>query len=51
MPAVTPQVLVLLLFRTVDACLIFDTIYVLTKGGPGYASMSVGLYSYLQGFT
>jgi len=39
------------LFRTMDVYRIFDTIYVLTKGGPGAASETVGLYAYQEGFT
>jgi multiple sugar transport system permease protein len=50
-PVLMPQILVVLLFRTMDAYRIFDTIYVLTKGGPGAASETVGLYAYQEGFT
>jgi multiple sugar transport system permease protein len=34
-----------------DTYRVFDTIYVLTKGGPGSASETVGLYAYQEGFT
>ena len=50
-PALMPQVLVVLLFRTMDTYRVFDTIYVLTKGGPGAASQTVGLYAYQEGFS
>lgn len=51
LPALMPQVLVVLLFRTMDTYRIFDTIYVLTKGGPGASSQTVALYAYQEGFT
>jgi multiple sugar transport system permease protein len=50
LPMLMPQVLVVLLFRTMDTYRIFDTIYVLTKGGPGTASQTLGLYAYQEGF-
>lgn len=51
LPALVPQVLVVLLFRTMDTYRIFDTIFVLTKGGPGASSETVGLDAYQEGFT
>ena len=36
--------------RTIDALKTFDTIYVITSGGPGTASETINLYLYLQAF-
>jgi hypothetical protein len=36
--------------RTIDALKTFDTIYVITNGGPGTASETINLYLYLQAF-
>ena len=41
----------MLLFRTMDTYRIFDIVFVLTRGGPGTASDTVGLYTYRTGFT
>jgi multiple sugar transport system permease protein len=51
LPAIMPQVLLVLLFRTMDTYRIFDIVFVLTRGGPGTASDTVGLYTYRAGFT
>ncbi len=50
-PALVPQVLLVLLFRTIDAYRIFDTVFVLTRGGPGTATETIGLYTYRTGFS
>jgi multiple sugar transport system permease protein len=50
LPIVRPVLLVALLFRLVDALKIFDILYLLTKGGPGYATENYSLYLYEQGF-
>ena len=50
-PALVPQILLVLLFRTMDTYRIFDTVYVLTKGGPGDSTTTVGLYAYQTGFS
>lgn len=51
LPAVMPQILVVLLFRTMDTYRIFDTVFVLTRGGPRDASETIGLYTYRTGFS
>jgi multiple sugar transport system permease protein len=51
LPALAPQVLLILLFRTMDTYRIFDTVFVLTKGGPGTATNTIGLYAYRTGFS
>jgi multiple sugar transport system permease protein len=50
-PALVPQVLLVLLFRTMDTYRVFDTVYALTKGGPGDATSTLGLYAYRTGFS
>ena len=42
--------LVAVLFRMIDAFRWFDTIYVMTKGGPGEATLTLHLFAYLEGF-
>jgi multiple sugar transport system permease protein len=37
--------------RLIDALKTFDTIYVITQGGPGTASETINLYLYLQAFS
>jgi multiple sugar transport system permease protein len=51
LPGVAPQVLLVLLFRTMDTYRIFDTVFVLTRGGPGGATETIGLYTYQTGFS
>lgn len=46
LPLIKPAILVVLLFRTIDALRVFDILYVLTHGGPGGATTSLSLYSY-----
>ena len=49
-PLVAPFLLVAAVIRTIDALKTFDTIYVITSGGPGTASETINLYLYLQAF-
>jgi multiple sugar transport system permease protein len=42
---------VALLFRTLDAVRIFDLPFVLTGGGPGYATETLSIYAYRVLFT
>lgn len=50
LPLVSPYVLVAVLLRTIDALKAFDSIYVLTQGGPGNASETMNIFLYLQSF-
>ena len=50
LPLVAPFIVVAAVIRTIDALKTFDTIYVITGGGPGTASETVNLYLYLQAF-
>src|SRR6266849_1967447 len=49
-PSLTPLIVLVLLFRTMDTYRLFDTVYVLTQGGPGLATETVGFYTYRSGF-
>ena len=51
LPLVAPFMLVAVVIRTIDALKTFDTIYVITSGGPGTASETINLYLYLQAFS
>lgn len=42
--------LLAILLRTVDIWKVFDTIFALTKGGPGTATQTLNFYAYLQSF-
>jgi multiple sugar transport system permease protein len=50
MPLLAPFVVVALIIRTIDALKAFDTIYVITQGGPGQASETINIFLYLQAF-
>lgn len=46
LPSLLPAMLVACIFRTLDAFRVFDSIYVLTGGGPGTATESLALYTF-----
>ncbi|MDC4224346.1 MAG: sugar ABC transporter permease [Candidatus Manganitrophus sp.] len=46
LPSLRPVILVVLLFRTLDAFRVFDAIYVLTAGGPGNTTETLSIYIY-----
>jgi multiple sugar transport system permease protein len=49
LPMLMPVLLVTALLRFMDAIKVFDTIYVLTSGGPGYATEMLSSFIYKQG--
>jgi multiple sugar transport system permease protein len=51
LPLIMPFLLVAIVIRTIDALKAFDTIYVITQGGPGTASETINIYLYLQAFS
>lgn len=51
LPLLRSTILVAVILRTIDSLKTFDTIYVMTEGGPGLATETANLYAYLQGFT
>lgn len=50
LPLVWPFIMVAIIIRTIDALKAFDTIFVITQGGPGTASETINLFLYLQAF-
>jgi multiple sugar transport system permease protein len=50
LPLLEPFVVLVVLFRTIDAFKAFDLIFVMTTGGPGNASESLNIYTFRQGF-
>ncbi len=50
LPLLMPYIVVALIIRTIDALKAFDTIYVITQGGPGSASETINIFLYLQAF-
>lgn len=46
LPLLRPVILVVLIFRTLDAFRVFDAVYVLTGGGPGNATETLSIYAY-----
>jgi trehalose/maltose transport system permease protein len=46
LPLLLPVVLVVLIFRTLDAFRIFDAVYVLTGGGPANTTETLSIYAY-----
>lgn len=45
-PLLKPIILVVLIFRTLDAFRVFDAIYVLTGGGPANTTETLSIYAY-----
>ena len=50
LPLLRPAMLVALLLRTMDLLRVFDQIFILTEGGPGFATETVSLYIYRAAF-
>lgn len=50
LPLLKPFLMVAVIIRTIDALKAFDTIYVISQGGPGTASETINIYLYLQAF-
>jgi multiple sugar transport system permease protein len=46
LPLLMPVVLVVLIFRTMDAFRVFDAVYVLTGGGPANTTETLSIYAY-----
>ena len=49
LPLLQPLIIVTVLIRAMDIFKTFDTIYVMTAGGPGSATETASFYTYLQG--
>lgn len=50
LPLLAPFLVVMAFIRLIDAFKIFDTIYILTKGGPGTATESISIFAYRYNF-
>jgi multiple sugar transport system permease protein len=50
LPLVMPFIMVAVIIRAIDALKTFDTIFVITQGGPGTASETINIFLYLQAF-
>ena len=46
LPLLKPALVVVLIFRTLDAFRVFDLVFVLTRGGPGTATEPITLYAF-----
>jgi multiple sugar transport system permease protein len=46
LPLLKPVVVVVLIFRTLDAFRVFDSVYVLTGGGPANTTETISIYAY-----
>ncbi len=50
LPLLKPVILVALLLRTMDLLRVFDQIFILTQGGPGFATETASLFIYRTAF-
>lgn len=50
LPLLRPVIIVAVVFRLIDALKTFDIIFVITQGGPAFASETLNLYTYAQSF-
>ncbi|CAN5439183.1 sugar ABC transporter permease [soil metagenome] len=51
LPLLTPMMLLAVTFRLLDAIKLFDTIFIITNGGPGTKTYTSAFYLYTLGFT
>lgn len=49
-PMIKSTIYMAMMIRAIDALKIFDAIFVMTKGGPGSATETMNMYSYVVGF-
>jgi multiple sugar transport system permease protein len=49
-PLILPYVMIAVVIRTIDSLKVFDTIAVISQGGPGTASETLNYFLYLQAF-
>jgi ABC-type sugar transport system permease subunit len=50
LPLVVPTLLVLTMIKIMDFLKLFDTLFILTRGGPGNETTTLGLWTYKTGF-
>jgi ABC-type sugar transport system permease subunit len=51
LPLLRPAILVALIVRTVDAFRVFDIVYIITRGGPAFGTITISYLTYLETFT
>jgi multiple sugar transport system permease protein len=51
LPLLMPMILLAITFRLLDAVKLFDTIFIMTGGGPGTQTYTASFYLYTVGFT
>jgi multiple sugar transport system permease protein len=50
-PLLKYAIIVALMFRGMDLLRLFDTVYIMTQGGPGYATEVISFFIYRKGFS
>ena len=50
LPLITPTLLVITMIKIMDFFKLFDTLFILTRGGPGNSTTTLGLWAYKTGF-
>ena len=50
LPLLQPAIVAAMTLRAIDALKTFDIIYTMTQGGPGFASETLNIYSFVLGF-
>ncbi len=50
LPMLSPMIYIAALFRTIDSIKAFDTIWVMTGGGPGRATTTLNIHAFKTGF-
>src|SRR5439155_553801 len=50
LPLLRPAILVAVLLRTMDCLRLFDSVYILTRGGPGNATETISYFIYRTAF-
>jgi len=50
LPLIKPVIIIVLLFRIMDALGILPLVFVMTKGGPASATEIINFYAYMSGF-
>ena len=51
LPLLRPAILVVLVIRTVEAFRVFDVIFVMTRGGPVFGTVTIAFLTYLETFS
>ncbi len=50
LPLLRPAILVVLVIRTVEAFRVFDIIFIITRGGPAFGTVTISYLTYLETF-